>query len=198
MAVELPAFKTRVKYLGMFNSKELYRNTREWLADKGYVKPENIKYLEKYYSEKRSSDPREGTTIWIWWRTKKGEEKSSYYEMHMDIDFHFRFVKDIEVMVEGKKMKVQQGEIEVMLNSYLVLDPDDKWENHWLLKNFHELFYKRIWRKQRESRRGTIIGDCAYIQDKIKEFMEISRFGPKGEAFYLKYGYIPRETAKPL
>src|SRR3989344_3148257 len=103
--------RTRVKYYGIFDFKQLYRDIKEKLVDIGYMKSKDgaKNMMETYYSEKRSSDPREAKTIWIWWRTKKSEEASPFYEQRMNLDFHLRFVKDVEVMVDNEKKRAQQG-----------------------------------------------------------------------------------------
>lgn len=190
MSVKIPGVKTRVKFFGMFDFKELYRDVRDKLTDIGYLKDDDYKYVEKYYSEKESSDPREAKTIWLWWRSKKREQDSPYYEQHINMDFHLRYLKDMEIMVGNEKKRVQKGEIEVLFDSYLLLDPEDKWEKHWFLKTVHPLFYRRIWRKRREDRKNSTITDCMKIQAMIKEFFEISHFMPlKGESFYPIYGY---------
>lgn len=190
MSVKIDALKTRVKYYGMFDFKQLYRDVRDKLTDLGYVKGDDYKYIEKYYYEKESSDPREGKTIWIWWRTSKKEESSTYYEQHIDLDFHLRFVKEMEIMVDNEKKRVWQAEIEVLLESYLLLDPKGEWDNHWFLKTVHPLFYKRIWRKRREDRKNSTMTDCYKVQAMVKETFEISHFMPlKAEPFFPKYGY---------
>lgn len=190
MSVRIHGVKTRVKFFGIFDFKELYRAVRDRLTDIGYLKGDDYKYVEKYYSEKVSSDAKEAKTIWIWWRTHKTEEGSPYYEQHIDIDFHLRYITDMEVMVDNEKKKVQKGEIDVMIEAYLILDPGDKWENHWFLKTVHPLFYKRIWRKRREDRKNSTMTDAYKVQAMIKEFFEISHFMPlKGESFYPTYGY---------
>jgi len=187
MSVIIEGIQSRVKYLGTFDLKEFYRAVREELIDRGYINSESYKYMEPYYSEKVSSDPKEAKTIWFWWRAKKDE--SSYFQKRMDIDFHLRFLKDVEVMVDNEKKRVQQGEIEVLFHTYLMLDPNDKWEKHWFLSRVHPLFYRRLWRKRREERKNSVIGDCYRVQAIIKNYFEIKSFIARGEAFVPAYGY---------
>lgn len=190
MSVTIHAIKTRVKFYGMFDFKQMYRDVRDKLADKGYISGDKYKWMETYYSEKESSDLREAKTIWLWWRTFKTEEDSPYYEQHMDMEFHLRYLRDVEIMVENEKRKVQKGEIEVLFNAYVLLDPKDQWENHWFLKTVHPLFYKRIWRKRREAVKNSTTSDALAIQAFVKKIFEMSSFvGFTGEEFYRPYGY---------
>ncbi|MCX8146901.1 MAG: hypothetical protein N3D84_00325 [Candidatus Woesearchaeota archaeon] len=193
MVIKVEGITTKVKYYGIFDLKELYRMVRDKLVDEGYISEEKAKdnMMENYYSEKRSSDPREAKTIWIWWRTKKKEEGSPFYEQRIDVDFHLRYIKDVEVLVDGDKKRVLQGEVEVKLIGDLYIDPDDKWKNHWLLSSFLDFMVRRIWRKQRESRKNSVISDVMKIQAMVKEFFEIKHFMPLKpvEPFYPLYGY---------
>src|SRR3989344_9290776 len=163
MSIHFDGIKTRVKYLGTFDFKQFYRDVRDQLQDKGYINEDNWKYLEPYYSEKRSGDPREANTIWIWWRSEKREEGIPFYKRHIDMDFHLRFVREAEVMVNGQKKRVHKAEIEIMFEGWLELDVGDRWKNHWLLKSFLDTYIRRIWRKRREAEKWSTIGDCMYI-----------------------------------
>ncbi|PIN86621.1 hypothetical protein COV19_03835 [Candidatus Woesearchaeota archaeon CG10_big_fil_rev_8_21_14_0_10_44_13] len=190
MPVRIDAIKTRVKYYGVFDFKQIYRDVRDKLTDLSYIKGDDYKYIEPYYSEKESSDPREAKTIWIWWRTKKIEENSTFYEQHIDLDFHLRFCRDMEVMVDDAKKRVWKAEIEVLMDSYVLLDPDDKWKNHWFLKTVLPLFYKRIWRKRREDRKNSTITDTYKVQAMIKDSFEMHHFMPRTpDQFFQPYGY---------
>ncbi|HLC99161.1 MAG TPA: hypothetical protein VJC00_04095 [Candidatus Nanoarchaeia archaeon] len=195
MPWKVPGLKTRVKYYGIFDFKQIYRDIKEKLIDLGYMDSVagSRNMMETYYSEKRSSDPREAKTMWLWWRTKKREEGSPFYEQQMGLDFHLRYVKDVEVMFEGEKKRAQQGEIEVWVKGDLMIDPDDEWKNHWFLKHFLSIMVRRIWRKQRESRKNSTITDTLKLQAFVKESFEVLHFMPlKGESFYDSMGYKPR------
>ncbi len=196
MAITVKGLKTRVKYFGIFDFKQIYRDFKEKLTDLGYMDSYSgsKNMMETYYSEKRSSDPREAKTIWIWWRTEKWEEQSTFYKQVLNLDFHLRYIKDVEVMVEGEKKRAQQGEIEAWVTGDLIIDPNDEWKNHWLLKHFLGLMVKRIWRKQREIKKNSSITDALKMQAFIKETFEITHFMPlKGESFYDSMGYKPRQ-----
>jgi len=157
---------------------------QEVVKDKGYATGATFKFMEKHYMERVYSDPRKGKETWIWWRTSKTEEGSTYYVLHIDLDYHFRFVQDIEVMQQGKKVKTQKGEVEIILDGWLELDPGDEWENHWFLKHVHELFYTRIWSKRREAIINSLRGDVYKMQALLKQMFEMKEFTPTKPGFY--------------
>ena len=65
MPVVIKGLKTRVKYFGIFDFKQIYRDIKEKLTDLGYMDSYKASknMMETYYSEKRSSDPREAKTM---------------------------------------------------------------------------------------------------------------------------------------
>lgn len=195
MSIKIKGLKTRMKYSGIFDFKQIYRDIKEKLTDLGYMdsKAGAKNMMETYYSEKRSSDPREAKTMWLWWRTEKSEENSPFYVQKMGMDFHLRYIKDVEVMLDGEKKRAQQGEIEIWVDCNLIIDPDDQWKNHWLMSYFLDFMVRRIWRKQRESRKNSCVADALKMQAFCKESFEILHFMPlKGESFYDSMGYKPR------
>ena len=190
MSIRIDGIKTRVKYLGVFDFKQFYRDIRDQVQDKGYINENNWKYMEPYYSEKHSSDPREATTVWIWWRTSKKEEDNPFYTRHIDIEFHLRYLRDVEMMIDGQKRRLQKAEIELLFDAWVELDAGNKWEDHWLLKNFLDMFVRRIWRKRREAEKWGTVGDCMVIQTMVKDYFKIHKFvGPPKEPFYPAFGY---------
>jgi len=191
MAVTIKALHTAVKYKGVFDLKRLYRDLVEFMKDIDYTDQHRYKWLETYYYEKRSSDPHEAKTMWIWLRTFKKDELagSAFYKQRMNMDIRCRFLKDIEIMVDGQKTKAQKGEIEVSIRGDLILDRYGYWENHWFLKHFLKFFYQRVWKKQREAKKNAVTTDVYKVQNYLKDVLELMHSKElRGEIFYPKYG----------
>ncbi len=188
MPVRVPCLSTSVKYLGIFDFKDFYRAFIDILRDKGYLKKE-FYFAEKLYFEKQSQNPQEGNSGWIWWRTSKMQEGTKYIQQCIDIDIHTRFMKHIEMMEAGRKIRPWKGEVEVNFEAYLLLDPYDKWKNHWFLKNIHTLYHTRIFAKRKDAWKVSTRNDCYWFQRFVKDFFELRQFAPSPELFYRPYGY---------
>ncbi len=189
MPVRVDCLKTSVKYVGIFDLKDFYRAFMDILRDKGYMKRDNFYFCEKLYFEKHSQNPQEGDSGWIWWRTYKLQEGTKYIMQCMDIDIHTRFIKRIEMMEAGRKIKPWKGEVEINFDAYLNLDPEDKWKNHPLLSHVHKLYYNRIFGKRKDAWKVSTRNDCYWIQRFVKDFFELHQFAPSPELFYRPYGY---------
>ncbi|MBI1969770.1 hypothetical protein HYS48_03680 [Candidatus Woesearchaeota archaeon] len=197
---EQEVWKTKVKYYGVFHLRTLYKELMEFLKDLEYTDEERYKYFERFYFESRSLDPRQATQMWIWIRTDKTEgpvDESSYYRYYLDVDYHVRFMKDVEIMKEGEKMKVQHGEVEISIRCGVELDWNGKWQNHWFLKNMHDFFLKRLWWKQYQDKRHIVKDDALKLQRFIKEYFELQSYLPlAGKPFIPSHGY-KEEAAAP-
>lgn len=174
-----------IKYKGVFNFREVYRDMQEWYQDKGFATQTTFKFQESQYQERRFPGKMQ-RTAWVWIRLKQREAGSDWYERHLDVEYHCRYMKDVDVMFEGKKFKMQKGEIEVIFHSYLMLDPDGKWQDHWFLKHILDLYIKRIWAKRLEVNINRLRSDTYYIHSHLKDFFKlkttqkpVSRFYPK-------------------
>lgn len=192
-----PVWKTSIKYQGVFVMRSLYKETFEFLKDINYTDENRYRYMEEYYYEKRSSDPIEGRSLWIWWRTDKrdGVDVSSYYKFAIDVDFHVRFMKDVEAVVEGEKIKVQHGEVEILVSGYVWKDYNGTWSNHWLLKHLQDFWYKRLWSRSFEDKKHVVKEDMGKLLKMIKQFFELQSYLPlEGKIFVPSHGY--REAEK--
>lgn len=216
------AYDTRIKFQGMFHLMHFYRMMREHLKDKEYVatmttessgmpakKPAkggvaeeetgktDEKYMETYYSERISTDPNQGRSIWVWWRLSKDDWKNKYYRYRLNMDFHCRFIRDVEIMHEGRKVKTQQGEIEVIMRSDLLCDAHNKWETHWFLKHFHKFFYNRLWRLERDNKRQLLIDEVEFFANTIKKYFGLKTYDTPYDKVEKESFYYTGEKARP-
>jgi len=181
--IKVDAITLNVKYKGVFHFREVYRNMQEWVMDRGFTNPDNFGFQETYYQEKRTTG-KMARTAWSWWRVSYAEEGTTYYTRNCDVDFHLRFLKDIDVMYEGKKFQMHKGEIEVIMNGYIMIDAQGAWRKHWFLKHIHELYHKRIWAKRKEVHINRIRGDLYYIQNHLKAMLKLKTFQKPISKFY--------------
>src|SRR3989344_7548117 len=146
-----PLPESKIRYDGTFDYYQFYINMFEFLVEWGYVTSDSYKYMETYWSEVHRP---EGKEIWVWWKTKKMEEKNPFYTFHLDYVFHLKKVKDVEVIEGGKKLNVQKGQIRVYIDAKLCFDEDGKWDKHWLLKNrtIQRFFLYKLWLKRRSQK----------------------------------------------
>ena len=191
---EQPILNLSVKFEDVFHLKNLYKMIREWLLENGYTDPEygalelsNGKfgspgtpenYMENFYMEKITQQG--GREVWVWWRTQR--KMSSYVHRKLNIDMHVLGMKNVEVMVKGHKFKSQKGEVEILINSSLITDPEDEWAKSFLGKIFGsriaDFFRKRIFKQEWEKHVEDFAKDTYRLQEDIKKYLEIQTVSP--------------------
>src|SRR3989338_2646957 len=107
----------------------LYRATRQWFLENEYADPAGDASMESdmeiiyWYKKGTTVNPNE-RELRIWWRTVKlgvmrGTAGSQMYVHHIDVDWNVINMVDMEIMREGKKEKVQFGELRILIRPYI-------------------------------------------------------------------------------
>lgn len=195
----IPEFK--VKYKDVFHLKNLYVMIHEYLTEEGFLDADQVQsaaeghiatevlYMEKFIQKAIHAG---GKEMWVWWRTfKKPHTKySGFFRFHLDFDFHVVYMQDLEVMHQGKKMKINKGEIEFFIRPRIIADYDNKWKNHWFLKYFRNIYINRIMHFEIERKEKELWREAYRFQGKLKRFLNMRTFIPVPEPFWHPvYGY---------
>lgn len=191
----VPEFK--VKYKDVFHLKNLYIMMHELLWEEGWNGYEDDKWhadIETLYSENvfQKGIHYGGKELWVWWRFQKNIEGkySGYFKYILDIDFHGAYLQDVEVMHQGKKIKVANGELELFFRPKIEGDYKGTWRAHWLLKHFQDIYEQRILSADIEKLEKNLWRETYRIQSKIKAFLNMRTFVPTAPAFHpVLYGH---------
>ncbi len=139
--------KFRVKYKDVFNLTQFYKDLHEWMKEYHWTDLEDNKdHYENFYLEK--VDMGGAREIWMKWRPQKVPDDSPYYRYWIDVNMHCIAVLPKEVVKDGKKFKMNKGEIDIIVTSVIEFDYKRQWNKHPLLKIFKKFFNERIFRKE--------------------------------------------------
>ncbi len=175
-----------VKYKDAFHLANLYKLLRDWFNEHKYFDEfGGERYWEKFYLEKLDQAGRE---IWWWWRATKVPHGSSYCRFKFNLDSHCLFVRDQEIMNEGKKYKVNWGEIELTFTAVIELDYKGEWQKSGILRHFDNLFRKRIYHKDVEMHKKELAEEIYELQGLVKNYLELKGFLKPFEEFQPKKG----------
>lgn len=183
------AAKFSVKVEDVYDLKSLYKVIKEWLDEENYYDEYgDEKFREKLYLDRTTKG---GKELWIWWRTIKYpegvKEKTGYVRYLIDINYHVLGMNKVEVMNKGKKIKLDKGEVEVMITADLELDYRKEWEKHGLLRNFIDLFQRRIYKKELETHKTLLYKEAYRLQALIKRYLEAKGlFSPEEAKTHMK------------
>jgi len=181
------AAKFRFKYKDIFGLKSFYTMLHEWINTHDWHDVDGKDHYEDFYLEK--VEPGDFKEIHIWWRPQK--EGTSFYRYKMLVDFKCLYLKQTEIMYKGKKLKADKGEVEMKVWSFIELDYEKKWREHPILKNFYDIYVKRILWSELLRQKLLLYRETYEMQNWMKNFLQMKLFLPilYGEQFHSSEAY---------
>lgn len=155
-------FTGKVKHDGIFDFKEMYRFCLTWLTDNGFLVQEDT------YSEKVTP---KGKEIEIRWNAKK--KISDYFMFNLKPAWRILGMTDVEVTENGKKIKMNNGNVEIKLTGDLVKDYEHRWENKPFIKFLRDVYNRYIIKARIDQYEGRLFQECDEYIAQIKSFLAI-------------------------
>lgn len=182
--------KVSIVYQDPFHLKNLYKLIKYWLEDNDYLSGLTTeKNMEVLYSEQvRLGNVKE---YHIWWRTEKNTDEA-YFKFKIHVDFLGLGIKDVEVVKNDKKYKMQSGEITINVRGIIVTeanDPEGKWGENFILRNFRHWYKDKWYRAKIEKFEDDLYEEVYKLQAVIKDYLELHQFTTPPDLFYEKKGY---------
>jgi hypothetical protein len=163
MAEEQIIFAGKLKHSGLFDFKELYKFAFNFLK-------ENKEYLmmEKTYSEKVTGETKEIEIKWEGFR-----KISDYFKLIIKPEWRIVAFTTVEVEKDGKKVKMNKGDLEIAVKGILVRDWDNKWETGAFVKFLRSIYDKYIIKNRINELEDKIFGDSDEFLAQVKAFLVV-------------------------
>jgi len=162
-----------IEHEEVLHLKEFYKYLHDYICtDEGFKsywdddKPETL-----YWERQNATGNREHQ---IWWRFYQYPNENKYYRIILKLDFQTLNVGKKEIMRNNQKFKLDEGDIIVRVQSYVQLDYNEEWKDHWLLKHFDETFRSRIYKSQIDMIKLDLYKTTYRINNIIKQFLQLS------------------------
>jgi hypothetical protein len=177
-----------INFKDLFDMNMLYKLAHEWLVEEGWADRNDQDFGEIYYLHREVANF--GVENWIRWRCTKDPESetSGLFKFELDTEFHTLGLSKKEKVIDGKKVKLDSGEVEIRINAGLVYDQEGAMEKNLLTRPFKKMWYKRIMKDRWLSVKKELYGQAyryrealnTYLQiDKIREDVEFSELWQK-------------------
>lgn len=181
----LVAAEFKLKHKDYFSWKYLYTLIHEWLVEEGYGTRKDYDFPEQQYMHREHQ--KSGTEVWIYWRlTKYPVIKNPFWRYDLDLDIHIVLMKNAEIMVDGKKYKVNWGEPEIKIWAKCVADYKREWEKSPIMSRLKHLFFRRIIKRDFEMHKKELYREAYRFQEAVKTYFKLSTYLPEieGQKFY--------------
>ncbi|MBW3002936.1 hypothetical protein KY328_03005 [Candidatus Woesearchaeota archaeon] len=173
---DIKVAKFKITYAGEHDTKELYKLIHEWLKDHEWQEIQTgnpSDWHEIMYHERVS--PSGMTDRWIWWRLEKFS-KNRYYKYTINIDFLMLGMSKAQIVHEGRKVKCDNGEINIEIDVKIKLDYKGEWSKHKILTHFRNIFPKRIFKTDLDNHEKELWRETYDLQGAIKKYLHLRGF----------------------
>lgn len=154
-----------IKYKGLLRCKELYKEITSWLVEHGYEKNEIMN--EEQVLEN-------GKQIFILLEPSKAI--SDYGKVEMEISISISELEKVTIEHEGVKKHMDKGNVSVTIETSLVTDHENKWQNkpfYYFSKKIMERFF---FKEYIDMYKEEVVEDKRILMREIKGFLNLYRF----------------------
>ncbi len=155
-------YKEKLKQTGYWTYKEIYDMAFGWMRDKSYLLKEDL------YNEKLLASGKEVIIRWTAMR-----KVTDYFMFEIKLDWHILFMKDAEIEVDGKKVKTNKGEVEIVFRGNIVKDYEKRWEDKPIWKFLRGVYEKHIIRETIDQFEDDLEDEVKELVSDIKALLRI-------------------------
>jgi hypothetical protein len=168
---------TELQHKHQFHFKEFYKMTHDWFEDNAYYGESGGDDYENFYMERHhESGIREVRYWWHMFKTAQAPNSVAFTKDKPFVTFHITFrvraigVKDIEVAYGTKKVRLQDGEIAILIRQEMIVNYGAL-KKHWLGKMLFNFFSRRWYKSYFEQFKKIATVDFFNIQDTCKRWL---------------------------
>ena len=158
-----------IKFSGLFSAKDLYSVIDKWLQDNRYDKRE-IKNAELV----RPGGKYIEIELLPW------KKITDYARYEIRVRIFVQDMTDAEVEKEGKKVKMNKGDVTIVLDGFLSTDYENVWENKPVFYFLRTIFDKYIYKLYTNRFEKGLKSDVFHLNRLIKGFFNLGRYIPEG------------------
>ncbi|VVB81372.1 Uncharacterised protein [uncultured archaeon] len=157
--------KERLDYEGLFETKGLFDVMKQWATDKGYW------LIEKKHGE--TTKP-EGKVIDF--DLEPFKKFTDYAKSIIKIRMQFTDIKDAVVERDGKKVKLQEGKMIMIVDGILETDYEHRWESKPVFYVLRTIFEKYLYTPFISGFERGVKEDVMALKNNVKAFLNLTRY----------------------
>ena len=163
MAEKEEIFSSKMKYEGLWDFKEFYKFCYQWLVEEMH-----LDVIEDKYSEKITGDSK---GIKIEWTGKRNE--TDYFQFSVSVKFEIIGLINVEITKDGRKVKMNNGLVEMKVKGSLIRDYDGKFEKTASRKFMRSIYEKWVIPSRINQFEEKLVSDCDEYLAQAKAFLDL-------------------------
>lgn len=162
MGQKKTVYKETFKHTGYWKYADVYNMMFNWFRDRGY------KLTEELYNEKIMSIGKEVIAKW-----NANKKVTDYFKFQIQSTWHILGMKDVEVEIDGQKVKTQKGEVEIIFKANILKDYEKRWEDKPLWKFLRGIYEKYVIRATVDEFEDDVEDDVRELIGELKAFLKL-------------------------
>lgn len=163
MAEKDTVFESKLKYGGFFSFSDFYQFCYDWLSDEIGLTVAEDSYVEKVKGDSKDID--------IEWTCSK--KFTDYFKFESKIAFKIIGLKKVEINSEGKKIKTNDGGIQIKVKGILVHDYQGKFESSGFQKFLRGIYEKWVIPGRVDEFEDKIAGSLDGFLSQAKSYLDL-------------------------
>mgnify|MGYP001558693426 CR=1 FL=1 len=163
MAEKDTVFSSKIKSTGMFSFKDFYKFCYDWLKSEVGLNISEDKYVEKLVGDAKEIEIE-------WTGTRK---ITDYFKFEIKTKFRINQLKNVEITQNGKKIKTNEGAVEVSVKGTLIRDYEGKFERDAIRKFLRSIYEKWVIHSRIDQMEDKLIADCDEFLAQAKAYLDL-------------------------
>lgn len=155
----------KLTYEGLFDATELYQVIDTWFREKGF---------DKRDIRQREHVSKEGKYVEM--ELQPWKKITDYARHVIKIDMRMINLKEVEVDMNGRKMRLNKGRVSIIFDGYLDTDYEHRWENKPVLFVLRTIFDKWVYKGYMSRWEGELVDSVNQLHTTIKGFLNLYRY----------------------
>ena len=155
-------YKGKVRQVGVFDFKDFYGFTYDWLGTEDYD------ITEKSYKEKISGESKDVEIEWEAFR-----KVSDYFKFVIKVNWKILGMKKTKVKKGDREVTMDNGDCEIKFSAVLVKDYEGRWETNAFSKFLRGVYDRYIVRQRINEYEGKLIGELTELVEQCKAYLAL-------------------------
>ncbi|NOZ80194.1 MAG: hypothetical protein GXP63_00855 [DPANN group archaeon] len=154
-----------LKYKGYFDLEELYKLIDHWIREKAYTKHE-LEVSEDVYKD--------GMQVHVEKQPYKKITDYAKYVLDITIDGHH--IKDVTLDRNGRKIKLQEGGLKMVITGFLELDYEGRWQEKPMFYFLRAVLDQFVYKVNTERFEAGLVEEVNLLHGMVKGFLNLHRY----------------------
>jgi len=162
---KIVVYDLRLSYNGPLSIKAFYKEVEDWIKEKG---------MEKELKNKMEHVTPKGKEIE--WVVECWKNVAAYAKDVVRLRALFHNVKEVDILKEGKKKKINQANVLLIFDGILETELSERWEQKPMFYFIRALFDKYIYKFHTERYFDVVYADTHDLHKRLKAFFSLYKY----------------------